>query len=132
MSGDMFFFKQKTAYEMRISDWSSDVCSSDLPASKSERGRPGSHDPRSPLVRGQERRNAGTTGVGTGIFGPVRVRVQADSTAGRRRRRAASRRGDGGLEAPGDSGQSGRVAATVPPAGRTHLGGQHSNNNSPT
>src|SRR3546814_8083135 len=33
--GDMrmmssFFFKQKTAYEMRISDWSSDVCSSDL------------------------------------------------------------------------------------------------------
>src|SRR3546814_1028748 len=28
--GIMFFFKQKTAYEMRISDWSSDVCSSDL------------------------------------------------------------------------------------------------------
>src|SRR3546814_3475522 len=27
-----FFFKQKTAYEMRISDWSSDVCSSDLGA----------------------------------------------------------------------------------------------------
>src|SRR3546814_2597561 len=27
-----FFFKQKTAYEMRISDWSSDVCSSDLDA----------------------------------------------------------------------------------------------------
>src|SRR3546814_9660784 len=26
-----FFFKQKTAYELRISDWSSDVCSSDLP-----------------------------------------------------------------------------------------------------
>src|SRR3546814_1916337 len=30
MCGVMFFFKQKTAYEMRISDWSSDVCSSDL------------------------------------------------------------------------------------------------------
>src|SRR3546814_1538098 len=29
-SVDFFFFKQKTAYEMRISDWSSDVCSSDL------------------------------------------------------------------------------------------------------
>src|SRR3546814_14871392 len=29
-----FFFKQKTAYEMRISDWSSDVCSSDLGAIK--------------------------------------------------------------------------------------------------
>src|SRR3546814_20334005 len=28
----VFFFKQKTAYEMRISDWSSDVCSSDLPS----------------------------------------------------------------------------------------------------
>src|SRR3546814_5548191 len=27
-----FFVKQKTAYEMRISDWSSDVCSSDLPS----------------------------------------------------------------------------------------------------
>src|SRR3546814_7777997 len=30
MSCAFFFFKQKTAYEMRISDWSSDVCSSDL------------------------------------------------------------------------------------------------------
>src|SRR3546814_6739421 len=30
----VFFFKQKTAYEMRISDWSSDVCSSDLPLSQ--------------------------------------------------------------------------------------------------
>src|SRR3546814_2246639 len=29
-SVSFFFFKQKTAYEMRISDWSSDVCSSDL------------------------------------------------------------------------------------------------------
>src|SRR3546814_6059756 len=29
-----FFFKQKTAYEMRISDWSSDVCSSDLGLSR--------------------------------------------------------------------------------------------------
>src|SRR3546814_16233395 len=28
---DLFFVKQKTAYEVRISDWSSDVCSSDLP-----------------------------------------------------------------------------------------------------
>src|SRR3546814_14340792 len=32
-----FFFKQKTAYEMRISDWSSDVCSSDL---REPRGNP--------------------------------------------------------------------------------------------
>src|SRR3546814_15123423 len=38
-----FFFKQKTAYEMRISDWSSDVCSSDLGlpigVGESQRGR---------------------------------------------------------------------------------------------
>src|SRR3546814_17207721 len=32
-----FFFKQKTAYEMRISDWSSDVCSSDLTEGRSGR-----------------------------------------------------------------------------------------------
>src|SRR3546814_20258897 len=38
----MFFFKQKTAYEMRISDWSSDVCSSDLPrARRARRAFPG-------------------------------------------------------------------------------------------
>src|SRR3546814_3918168 len=33
----VFFFKQKTAYEMRISDWSSDVCSSDLEHFSQER-----------------------------------------------------------------------------------------------
>src|SRR3546814_10477285 len=33
------FFKQKTAYEMRISDWSSDVCSSDLAGPLKSRGR---------------------------------------------------------------------------------------------
>src|SRR3546814_2213402 len=32
----IFFFKQKTAYEMRISDWSSDVCSSDLMTVKAD------------------------------------------------------------------------------------------------
>src|SRR3546814_8268696 len=38
----VFFFKQKTAYEFRISDWSSDVCSSDLTAvSVSPISRPG-------------------------------------------------------------------------------------------
>src|SRR3546814_10183361 len=34
-----FFFKQKTAYDMRISDWSSDVCSSDLTASRLSKKR---------------------------------------------------------------------------------------------
>src|SRR3546814_20127556 len=36
----VFFFKQKTAYEMRISDWSSDVCSSDLTVEQSVEFRP--------------------------------------------------------------------------------------------
>src|SRR3546814_2437938 len=36
-----FFFKQKTAYEMRISDWSSDVCSSDLAACRQGARRAG-------------------------------------------------------------------------------------------
>src|SRR3546814_2103414 len=40
-----FFFKQKTAYEMRISDWSSDVCSSDLPR---ERIDPAARSDRAP------------------------------------------------------------------------------------
>src|SRR3546814_8871360 len=35
-----FFFKQKTAYEMRISDWSSDVCSSDLKSTAVWTARP--------------------------------------------------------------------------------------------
>src|SRR3546814_6073239 len=36
-----FFFKQKTAYEMRISNWSSDVCSSDLDVMAGTQGREG-------------------------------------------------------------------------------------------
>src|SRR3546814_20665063 len=39
----LFFFKQKTAYELRISDWSSDVCSSDLQGGR--RRRPGARGP---------------------------------------------------------------------------------------
>src|SRR3546814_1379738 len=44
----VFFFKQKTAYEMRISDWSSDVCSSDL----ADRGEDGgdAFDPELPVA----------------------------------------------------------------------------------
>src|SRR3546814_10103225 len=41
----LFFFKQKTAYEMRISDWSSDVCSSDLTAFLSPSGKPSNARP---------------------------------------------------------------------------------------
>src|SRR3546814_1395048 len=48
-----FFFKQKTAYEMRISDWSSDVCSSDLascPRQSPERSAVCSCAPRRPTA----------------------------------------------------------------------------------
>src|SRR3546814_6315671 len=55
-----FFFKQKTAYEMRISDWSSDVCSSDLFVSPHLSFRPScSRRPsrgRSRWTRSEERR----------------------------------------------------------------------------
>src|SRR3546814_10073357 len=40
----VFFCKQKTAYEMRISDWSSDVCSSDLAAALGTQERDGAGD----------------------------------------------------------------------------------------
>src|SRR3546814_10533203 len=48
----IFFFKQKTAYEMRISDWSSDVCSSDLkyrPLLSLPNGRPPPPKPPRPV-----------------------------------------------------------------------------------
>src|SRR3546814_9369726 len=45
--GYFFFFKQKPAYEMRISDWSSDVCSSDLALSGARDARLSCHDDRS-------------------------------------------------------------------------------------
>src|SRR3546814_8202606 len=55
-----FFFKQKTAYEMRISDWSSDVCSSDLTCayafSAGAPGRAASLPPPGAAPRSEERR----------------------------------------------------------------------------
>src|SRR3546814_1755201 len=56
----LFCFKQKTAYEMRISDWSSDVCSSDLCVAL-ERGRGGLAKPSDGvrLVAGWQRPYAG-------------------------------------------------------------------------
>src|SRR3546814_12912 len=50
-----FFFKQNTAYEMRISDWSSDVCSSDL-AGHQYGGREARHKPRLHIGDDQRRR----------------------------------------------------------------------------
>src|SRR3546814_1011098 len=55
-----FFFKQKTAYEMRISDWSSDVCSSDLELSRLRHvhADPGRRDRRAGRPAGLRRRNS--------------------------------------------------------------------------
>src|SRR3546814_7274183 len=50
----LFFFKQKTAYEMRISDWSSDVCSSDLHPGEDRQGaRRALPDPTGPVGQAQ-------------------------------------------------------------------------------
>src|SRR3546814_5652909 len=55
----IFFFKQKTAYELRISDWSSDVCSSDL---RGDDGR----QRRLRAEGGEEQRDAHVAGIGEG------------------------------------------------------------------
>src|SRR3546814_4624459 len=52
-----FFFKQKTAYEMRISDWSSDVCSSDL--HEADHGGAGHHGLGRRIAAGEAQREQG-------------------------------------------------------------------------
>src|SRR3546814_2945324 len=64
LSDCFFFFKQKTAYEMRISDWSSDVCSSDL------RDRPASAGRLRPRDQGHEPRPARRAGRVLQLDGP--------------------------------------------------------------
>src|SRR3546814_10185476 len=68
-SCSIFFFKQKTAYEMRISDWSSDVCSSDLPG-KSCRDKLAGHRPPGPPGTPPKK---STTGKAAGKDGKERV-----------------------------------------------------------
>src|SRR3546814_4473672 len=51
----VFFFKQKTAYEMRISDWSSDVCSSDLMDQAEEMARMGDRDQARDMLQQMQR-----------------------------------------------------------------------------
>src|SRR3546814_6169050 len=88
-----FFFKQKTAYEMRISDWSSDVCSSDLPDRVGGRTR-----------RTGARRGAGRCGAGDRM---ARTRAGAlarcagfDAGNHARRRTILDSRHPGGMEGP--------------------------------
>src|SRR3546814_12762598 len=91
----IFFFKQKTADEMRISDWSSDVCSSDLHQQREQceqlltvhglaQHRP---EPRAQHAGDSERR--GATPLHVALAGMV---VQADKCVGRNRKRAGSER----------------------------------------
>src|SRR3546814_853244 len=70
-----FFFKQKTAYEMRISDWSSDVCSSDLEAIQPSRcaGR----GPEQYLSRRNIRAAVHANAPGPGHFRGLKARRQA-------------------------------------------------------
>src|SRR3546814_11972259 len=75
-----FFFKQKTAYEMRISDWSSDVCSSDLraPDRADGRGRAGqSAQPCRPSRRAHRPIWAATLS-----YGSTSVRPETDPSPG--------------------------------------------------
>src|SRR3546814_3594485 len=85
-----FFFKQKTAYEMRISDWSSDVCSSDLRrVRESNNVRP----VRFALALGTDPR---------GLSAPARHDRPSRSGRGRgRARRSGGRRSRGRARGPG-------------------------------
>src|SRR3546814_10793547 len=96
-----FFFKQKTAYEMRISDWSSDVCSSDL--SGGGRGGAGA------AVQG----GGGAMGRGVG-----KLRHQGRHRLRRRKAHAGTGRGGGGCR---DIRPARHIA--FPPGGGGSVGG---------
>src|SRR3546814_2995381 len=85
-----FFFKQKTAYEMRISDWSSDVCSSDLHAPSVPQpgvGIAGSRDD----IAGDQRQEA------TEIAGPDLIGDRQRRIADVRRKHFGQQPGDGSV-----------------------------------
>src|SRR3546814_6761835 len=103
----MFFFKQKTAYEMRISDWSSDVCSSDLRARAvvfARHRQPVIGEPRRRALRHliePQQRIVGESGASrTGleqILRTVRIAVRADAREVAPRIVAAARARRGGV-----------------------------------
>src|SRR3546814_6897882 len=95
---NFFFFKQKTAYEMRISDWSSDVCSSDLRGHRPDRpvGRaPPDHRRRRAGARSRVRRaRAGAHGGEQGRA----ARGRAARHGRQEPRRGSARRVGGGID----------------------------------
>src|SRR3546814_3346691 len=74
-----FFFKQKTAYEMRISDWSSDVCSSDLRAARHL-----SRQPRDQADRRRSRCRCQPIAMGRRCVQPGLCQLPADRRRARR------------------------------------------------
>src|SRR3546814_8318091 len=76
-----FFFKQKTAYELRISDWSSDVCSSDLPSARLARGRadPPAHPRRSYQAAAAPRRGPAPASCRAADYAPARAPMRRGS-----------------------------------------------------
>src|SRR3546814_10514359 len=83
-----FFFKQKTAYEMRISDWSSDVCSSDLASEVCITGF-------NPISRPSGILRRGARGIGSlqsaSIAAPSRSRTRDESVPDREHDRERGR-----------------------------------------
>src|SRR3546814_4295672 len=99
-----FFFKQKTAYEMRISDWSSDVCSSDLIFALAVRleigGRRGDQHA-VPILDQQRRRLPAGARSDAARFFEQRQKIMADKGVAAARQRIPRRRidrGDGAAE----------------------------------
>src|SRR3546814_8532320 len=85
----IFFVKQKTAYEMRISDWRSDVCSSDLPAAQLRRlGQSRCAPADSPARRARSLPKLGLGGRGTA----ARLARDLPRPARPRRQRVVARR----------------------------------------
>src|SRR3546814_12415584 len=90
-----FFFKQKTAYEMRISDWSSDVCSSDLlVVRRLQRGKAGRGD----VIwlrhgRSGDQHSALAAALCIGVPGTAQRSAASDAVAPRARRSEARRVG---------------------------------------
>src|SRR3546814_10620385 len=95
-----FFFKQKTAYEMRISDWSSDVCSSDLPEADDE-----------PPQGSDEGAHAGGLMQACSCRRAHVVVMRADSCKAWSRARASASR-SASSEAAGAAGSAARVPST--------------------
>src|SRR3546814_11070089 len=105
-----FFFKQKTAYEMRISDWSSDVCSSDLLAQA--------------RIEQQPAARHGETVYRCDVSLPVRLQARGRRwPEGRRQRHGKiTRRRKGRRLAPGERAADRRIALADTLHGEPEIG----------